>query len=153
MCAQAAQVRTNGDGLQLASEFYTSGINRYCHLLVKAVAPVCIILHGSVARGTFTPRSDVDVLVIGGDLPPHFLERIQVLMQLNDTHAPIEPLGYTTDEFADMLKNRHVTALDALYFGVPLYGSTYFRGLRRIFDQMVMQGLRRTKCTWTMSES
>lgn len=95
----------------------------------------------------------MDILVIGGDLPHHFLERIRVLLQLNDTHAPIEPLGYTTNEFVDMLRKRHVTALDALCFGVPLYGNAYFRELREMFDQMVAQGLRRTNCTWTMSES
>ena len=135
------------------SEFHTSELNQYCHRLIKTIAPVCIILHGSVARGTFTPRSDVDVLVIGGDLPHHFLERIQVLLELNDTHAPIEALGYSTREFADMLRKRHVTAFDAVCFGIPLHGGAYFKELQEMFDQMIEQGLRRTECTWTMSES
>lgn len=135
------------------SEFHTSELNQYCHRLIKTIAPVCIILHGSVARGTFAPGSDLDVLVIGQDLPHRFLERIQVLLQLNDTHAPIEPLGYTTDEFVDMLQKRHVTALDALFFGIALYGGAYSRKVREMFDQMVERGLRRTECIWTMSES
>jgi predicted nucleotidyltransferase len=152
VCAQVARVGTEGDELQPVGEFYISEPRQYCQPLVEAMAPVYIIPHGSVARGRFILRNDLGVLVIAGDLPLLFLERIQVLMRLNETRAPIEPLGCTTDEFTDMPERRHVTALDALSFGIPLYGSVYFEELPRIVDRMPTQGLRHSKCTWTVSE-
>ena len=126
---------------------------RYAGRVIAAFRPTCIILHGSVARGTDAFESDVDVVVIGGKLPQDFLERLQSLLALNDSSVPIEPLAYTEQEFERMLRRRHVTALDALHFGIPLHGQAYFEKLCATFDQMVAQGLRRTECTWTMQRT
>ena len=41
----------------------------YSRSVVAAYRPDCVILFGSVARGTQTQDSDIDILVIGGDLP------------------------------------------------------------------------------------
>lgn len=118
------------------------------------MAPPRITVRGSFAQGTFSPRSDVDVLVVrGGNLPHHMPERIQVLPEASDTRAPIEPLGYTTDQFVDMLRRRHVTALDPLRSGISLHGTAHFTKLRERFHRVVEQALQRTKCTRTMSES
>jgi hypothetical protein len=118
---------------------------------VEAYHPACVILYGSVAQDTDMPDSDVDLVVIGGDLPGDPFERVKQLLRLNDTIVPIEPLSYTVAEFEQMLAGLHVTALEALEFGVPLHGEQYFRQLRERFEQLKAQGLHRTAYTWTMA--
>ena len=44
---------------------YQYEIMRYCKRIENAFDPACIILHGSIARGNYTPFSDVDLVVIG----------------------------------------------------------------------------------------
>lgn len=118
--------------------------------VVDAYHPICVILYGSVAQDTDTLDSDVDVVIIGGELPDDPFERLERIARLNDTIVPIEPLSYTEAEFAQMLAGLHVTALEALEFGVPLFGEDHFARLREQFDQLKVQGLHRTSCTWTM---
>ncbi len=125
-------------------------IEHYCHRVFQEVAPDCIILHGSVAKGTYTVASDIDLLVIGGDLPEHFLERISLLLRLNDSGAPIEPLAYTVEEFIQMLEAKHLTALEALSFGLPLYGEELFQRWAGIVADWRARGLRRTTCSWVI---
>jgi hypothetical protein len=49
-----------------------------------------------------------------------------------------------------MLRRGHVTALDALADGVPVYGEDYFAALRGIFEDMVRLGLHRSTCSWVL---
>jgi len=41
----------------------------------------------------------VDILIVSDLLPKNFQKRLKILSLLNDTFAPIEPVGYTSDEF------------------------------------------------------
>ncbi len=123
---------------------------RYTKHLVATSRPRCVILHGSVARDQDTFNSDVDLIVVSEALPNDFLSRLDVLSAFNHSRVPIESLGYTPREFEQMLTQRHVTAPDAMEFGVPLYGRRYFNRLRKEFETMKTQGLHRTHCTWTM---
>ncbi len=125
-------------------------IEHYCRRVIQEVEPECIILHGSVAKGTYTVKSDIDLLVIGGDLPQRFLERIYLLLSLNDSGAPIEPLAYTVEEFVQMLEAKHLTALEALSFGLPLYGDKLFQEWAGIVADWRARGLRRTTCSWVI---
>lgn len=104
-----------------------------------------------MAQNRDTLDSDVDLIIIGGDLPDKPFERVRRLIDLNDTIVPIEPLSYTEAEFEQMLAERHVTVLEALEFGVPLYGEEYFQRLQEQFGQLKAQGLHRTSNTWTMT--
>jgi UTP:GlnB (protein PII) uridylyltransferase len=125
-------------------------IENYCHKVVQEIEPDCIILHGSVAKGTYTVASDIDLLIIGGDLPEQFLERIYFLLSLNDSGAPIEPLAYTVEEFIQMLEAKHLTALEALSFGLPLYGAELFQRWAGIVAAWRARGLKRTTCSWVI---
>jgi len=109
-----------------------------------------VILYGSVAQDTDILDSDVDIVVISDELPKDIFERLGRLRSVYRTWVPIEPLGYTSNEFEYMLENRHVTALEALAFGRPLHGETYFNHLKARFNEMVHQGLRRVPGAWTM---
>jgi len=44
------------------------GIKKFCQNIIKVMQPNCIILYGSLARGDFNERSDVDVIVISSKI-------------------------------------------------------------------------------------
>ena len=92
------------------SEEVFERIARYKQKVVHELNPKRIILFGSLARGDFNEGSDVDLVVIG-DWQQDFLDRIKVLLDLNEFGLPLEPVGYTEDEFATMSNqgNRFIT--------------------------------------------
>ena len=118
--------------------------------LIRRLQPQCIILYGSLARDTYTVASDIDLVVVTKGMSDSFHERLAQLQELNETRRSIDAFPYTPREFEAMLRQGHVTALDAVSDGVPLYGDTYFQGLRDILEGMVRRGLRRTSCSWVL---
>ena len=122
---------------------------QYAQRLVEAVKPRCVILFGSVAKGTDGERSDLDLVVIGGDLPENVFERIAKVNGLTrGLRTPADIFPYTETEFEHMLDNLHVTALDCMLEGKPLYGTDAFNRLRSKFEEFVARGLRRGKAAW-----
>lgn len=120
----------------------------YADNLATAYAPDCIILFGSVARNQHTPGSDIDILVIGGDLPEAQRDRFRLLMRLRPRFAPIQVQAFTRPEWERMLANRHVTALEALNDGIPLRGQALFNRWHAQFEGWRKLGLRRENCVW-----
>ncbi len=102
------------------------GIKKFCENIIKKLNPKCIILYGSLARGDFNERSDVDLIVISSKLPKNYYERAKLLYDLIETLDPIDPIGFTPDEFINMIENRHCTTLFAMEEGKPLFGKKYF---------------------------
>jgi predicted nucleotidyltransferase len=137
------------EGLALP-EHFSVPLASYSARLIENLAPQCIILYGSLARGTYTNTSDIDLIVVSQHLPESFLDRLASLQELNDTRRSIDAFGYTPEEFQRMLGQGRVTALDAVADGVPLYGSSYFGQLREVFEEMVQHGLHRSICTWVL---
>ena len=129
---------------------YTNSLARYTATVVDRLQPECVILYGSLAKGTYTDLSDMDLVVIASALPDPFMDRLDLLQRLNQGLGPIEALGYTPAEFEEMLQRGHVTALDAVADGISLFGSDYFRQLKVIFEEMVRGGLHRTNCAWVL---
>ncbi len=78
--------------------------------------PLTAIVIGSVARGDFNLWSDVDVVVIAGDLPAGPLMRSAILYA--DAEPAIEPKGYTYAEFARLLAAGHPLAREAAESGI-----------------------------------
>lgn len=121
----------------------------YARRLAEALMPTCVILFGSVARGTDSERSDLDLVVIGGDLPQDIFDRMGCVNKVTrGIRTPADIFPYTEAEFERMLDNLHVTALDCMYEGIPLHGQEYFDRLRPKFDEYVARGLRRAKAAW-----
>ena len=110
---------------------YREEVMKYVKQVIRELKPVCIVLYGSAAKGTFGVGSDIDILVVAEGLPRSFLERLRLLYELSDGNAPIEPVAYTPEEFSAMLEKRHPTALHALEDGIPLYGREYFIKMRK----------------------
>jgi len=127
---------------------YEAEIQEFCQRVVENVQPDCIILHGSVARGTYTARSDVDLVVIGGRLPENFLDRLSTLARLHDGSTPIEVIGYTLAEWQRMMRNFHLTVLEALHWGIPLYGEELFRQWQIRLERAKAVGLTRGRTSW-----
>ncbi|KYK35734.1 MAG: hypothetical protein AYK19_10205 [Theionarchaea archaeon DG-70-1] len=87
---------------------------------MSVLNPEKIILFGSFARKDFNEGSDIDLIVIC-DWKEDFLDRIGVLLELNEVNLPIEPIGYTRDEIEMMVKDRNPFILELLKDGVVIY--------------------------------
>ena len=131
-------------------EVFSRPLIFYVKNLVVRLEPRCVVLYGSLARGTYNTASDIDLVVVSEHLPDGFHERLACLQELNSARRAIDAFGYTGEEFEGMLSRGHVTALDAVADGVPLYGVPYFREVRRIYEDMVRRGLRRSHCSWVL---
>jgi hypothetical protein len=128
---------------------YGTEIEIFCRRVVKKLKPRAVILSGSIARGEHWVGSDVDLVVISENLPTNFLERLRVLSELNPTMAPIEALGYTPEEFLQMIERRHPTALYAAAGGKPLHDDGFLTEVKEAFERVKMEfDLVRTEHGW-----
>jgi len=123
---------------------------RYARLVSEAIKPDCIILYGSVARNQAGPDSDIDVLLIGGNLEPNWFRRLTQLSRLVNGNGPIEAIGYTRTEWDTMMKEKHVTVLEALNDGIPLHGEDLFAQWRSEFEHWQTLGLRQMPACWIL---
>lgn len=76
-----------------------------------------IILFGSVARGDYNEGSGVDLLIVG-DFTERFHKRPIDIFDLTD--LPVEPICYTREEFAEMLRKKNPFVLTVWEEGVPV---------------------------------
>jgi len=128
---------------------YSEEVKEFNLKVIKKYNPKCIILYGSLARGDYNERSDIDLVIISDSFVINPLERLKNLMDLNRSGAPIEPLGYTSKEFELMLNKRNPTALFALEDGIPLFGKKYFLKLKRRYKLIKKKfGLILDECVW-----
>ena len=97
------------------------GLRLYVERLKEELKPRLVLLFGSFARGDYNEGSDVDLLIVA-EFKEHFLDRIGLLMKLNTFHIPIEPIGYTPQEFQDMRERGNPFILEVLERGKVLYG-------------------------------
>jgi len=97
-------------------------IDRYVREVVEKLRPSLIVLFGSFASEEINEGSDVDILVVA-DFKEGFLDRIRTLMDLNRFRIPIEPVGYTPEEFEDMKRKGNLFVTEVLEKGKILYES------------------------------
>ena len=87
-----------------------------------------LILFGSAASGQAGEWSDLDVLVVSDALRGLPVpERIELLLE--EAGPRMEPLGYTYEELASMLRRANPLALAALVEGVFIKASARLREL------------------------
>ena len=103
------------------SEEIFEKIDRYVEEIVKKLNPRCVILFGSFARHDISEGSDVDLLVVA-DFEEDFLRRIGTLLKLNELGLPLEPVGYTPEEFKRMKEEGNVFIEGVLNSCKVLYG-------------------------------
>lgn len=91
-------------------------------LVVKELKPHAVVLFGSFAKGEINEGSDVDIMVIA-DFKESFLDRIKVLLDLNEAvKLPLEPVGYSPEEFQGMNETGNRFIQEVLTTGKVLYG-------------------------------
>ncbi|KPV62205.1 MAG: Nucleotidyltransferase domain protein [Candidatus Bathyarchaeota archaeon BA1] len=90
--------------------------------VVRKLNPELVILFGSFATGDINEGSDVDILVVA-DFKEPFLDRIRTLMDLNTFKIPIEPVGYTPEEFNEMKNRKNPFIMEVLEKGKVMYKS------------------------------
>jgi predicted nucleotidyltransferase len=100
-----------------------------------------VVLFGSYAADRYGWGSDVDVLVVADDMPKDWTDRYPLLAG-PDFPAELQPFGYSSQEFSEMIKSRHSLAVEALRSGEVIYATEDFakeilqiRGPRRGLPQ------------------
>jgi len=97
-------------------------IDDYVGEVVRKLSPDLIILFGSFATGDINEGSDIDILVVA-DFKEDFLDRIRTLMDLNTFKIPVEPVGYTPEEFNEMKNRKNPFIMEVLEKGNVMYKS------------------------------
>lgn len=87
--------------------------------LPEELGVVGVVVVGSVARGDFHDRSDIDVVVVAGSLPARPADR---LAALGEPGPGVEPVVWTPDEWHRKADERDPLAADALDHGVWVRG-------------------------------
>ena len=110
-------------GKEKAGEPWRERLRAFIERLDRVLSPVeGVILFGSWAKGEAGAWSDVDVLVVSDAFASlSVLDRIGLLLE--HAEPPIQPLGYTFEELARMVRRANSLALSALIEGVFLRAS------------------------------
>ena len=95
-------------------------IEEYCREVVRKLNPQAVILFGSFASGAINEGSDIDIVVIA-DFQVSFLDRIKLLLDLNRSQLPIEPIGYTAKELEKMKQTGNPFIIEVVDKGKVLY--------------------------------
>ncbi len=108
--------------LERSEEIYKK-IDAYRDTVAAKLNPEKIILFGSFACGDYNECSDIDILVIH-DWKEDFLDRIKVLLDLNENGLPLEPIGYTNEEFSAMRTEGNTFIADVMLKGRVIYSKS-----------------------------
>ncbi|MEM2240421.1 MAG: nucleotidyltransferase domain-containing protein, partial [Candidatus Bathyarchaeia archaeon] len=81
------------------------------------------ILYGSLAKGLEKPypESDIDVLVVAGNIPKDLFERRMMALKIKEDCLLIEDIWITPEELIDAVRGGWGLILDALEDGVVIY--------------------------------
>jgi len=125
-------------------------LKSFCERLSRLFQDPVLLLCGSTALGENMPWSDVDLIVIA-DFEKPFLDRLDELALLNDTGLGLEVLGYTPDEFMQMLDRLNPGAIEAVEFGIPIIHGKVLHELKRRLVELKKLGLTKTRCTYLLA--
>ena len=97
-------------------------IDDYVGEVARILHPDLVLLFGSFATGDINEGSDIDILVVAHFKEP-FLDRMRTLMDINTFKIPIEPVGYTLEEFTQMKDRKNPFIMEVLEKGRIMYKS------------------------------
>ena len=109
-------------------------IDDYVGEVVRKLHPDLVVLFGSFATGDINEGSDIDILVVAG-FKEDFMDRIRTLMDLNKFKIPIEPVGYTPEEFNQMKNRKNPFIIEVTEKGKIMYKSSNF-ALKQVQTKM-----------------
>jgi len=125
-------------------------LNQFINDLAKKLNPLTLILHGSLVKGQFIDKfSDIDIIVISPKLKNiDFKNRFLMLLEEAQKHLlKADIIAYTPQEFLKMIKELNPFALDAVFYGVPLYDEKGFwrRAVKEFEECKKKYSLRKTE--------
>ncbi len=94
--------------------------------------PYFILLFGSTAKGNYTAKSDIDVIIVYGILEKGLTEKIEKVKKnvLAETGLKINYIIMKLDEFLKEKENKQNYALqDAMTSGYPVFGNQLYYGV------------------------
>lgn len=126
------------------------GVSKYVELLkTRGLHINTVIVLGSRAKGFWNSSSDVDVTIIGSNLPKQkesFLANkflgLSSSRLLSDRPLclGIEPSGCCSmEEFLDRIEKFDIQALDALYYGIIFHDDGFWDEAKRKFHKIEKQ--------------
>jgi len=140
----------NGSSALGADEFgrdIADGVSKYLELLRRRGLRInTFIVLGSRAKGSWKPTSDVDVTIIGNNLPEE--EENSAIKKILGIQNPwlqaprslclgIEPSGCCSkQEFLRRVEKFDIQALDALCYGVVFYDDGFWQEARQKLHRM-----------------
>ena len=89
--------------------------------LTEAASPARIILFGSLAAGTATRDSDIDLLVVEDEVDDVRAESVRLRMALGDLGRPLDVLVIRTERFERTKDVIGGSAYPANRYGLVLY--------------------------------
>ena len=106
-----------------------AGLRLYMNILKHRGLEVrCIVVLGSRAKGSWTPKSDVDLLIIVGQR-----SRKKKSFWDHPLYLGIEPAICSDKEFLRWLRECRIIALDAMYYGVLAFDDGFWFEAGEIF--------------------
>lgn len=109
------------------------------------------ILFGSRARGDYTDKSDIDILVVADNLPKDPRESFAVLRDID--FVKIHPIGFNTEIFLKKLKEGSTFIIEIIEEGKPLYADKEFlEQVMNIYKEIRSKYTRRGKA-WILTSS
>ena len=119
-------------------------IDRYVRNVRSRIKLHLLIVLGSRARGDYKPSSDIDVVVVGGDLPKSWWSILKEPL--------IDPRAYTPEEFLDSIRRLDPTVLDAIAEGVVIYDDGFLAEAKQVFERVVKEfRLVKEKLGWRIA--
>ncbi|NHW44678.1 MAG: nucleotidyltransferase domain-containing protein [Candidatus Verstraetearchaeota archaeon] len=97
-------------------------VREYAEDLVRRGLAELVVLIGSLAKGDYSPSSDIDLLIVVRDAPKNPLERISAYIN-SKLPLDVEPRVMTIEEFFKVARERRRLSEEALFRGVFLAGN------------------------------
>lgn len=117
---------------------------------IRPLAPRCVILFGSYAKGNFTESSDIDVCVLAENLPQDELAR-RCLTGLHST-PKIKAIGFYPKEFLQYLAGLRFLAYDIVLDGIPIYDDDFFSKIKRLYHDCLREhGIVKEEKGWRIT--
>lgn len=117
-------------------ELYQKAAREFAQRVVSELngAIEAVVLYGSVARGTASSRSDVDLLIVSPEKDPirNKVAEIEVDIDAKNNYQTFLTSAYfTPQELRSLAISGSPYVLDVLNEGVILYDDGFFTGLRQ----------------------
>lgn len=97
----------------------TQKLKGFFEAINQEIALIGLALFGSFAKNSWTIGSDLDVLVIGRNLPEEWFEKTWSVTRHNP--GGLDIFVYSEEEFHQMTADWHSILLESLYYGEILF--------------------------------